>query len=116
MSCRFYIDEDVPVGLARSLEKRGIDVLTTQDAENIGKTDREQLEYANEQNRVFLTHNIRDFAILHKKYIDKGWTHSGIVVSDQLPIGTLLRRVLQLNNTVHADDIKNRLKYLSEGQ
>jgi hypothetical protein len=46
MRIRFYLDEDVPYSLSQALLNRGVDVLTTQEANNCGNTDREQLKFA----------------------------------------------------------------------
>lgn len=61
MRIRLYLDEDVPMSLAQALKNRGVDVKTTQEIGNTGKTDIEQLKYAANANRVMVTHNTRDF-------------------------------------------------------
>ena len=38
-----YLDEHVQIGLAEALKARGVDVLTTQEAGNVGVSDLEQL-------------------------------------------------------------------------
>ncbi len=61
MRIKLYLDEDVDVALARSLNNRKIDAITARDASNRGKQDHEQLSYASQQNRVILTHNRGDY-------------------------------------------------------
>jgi hypothetical protein len=39
--------------------------------------------------------------------------HRGIILSDQIAIGTVLRRVMKLYFSLNAEDMKNRLEYLS---
>jgi hypothetical protein len=63
--------------------------------------------------RTIFTHNKKDFILLHNEYLQNGKEHSGIILSDQLPIGVLLRRFMKLWFTISADDMKNRLEYLS---
>ena len=41
-----YLDEHVQIGLAEALKARGVDVLGTQEAGNIGRNDLEQLAFA----------------------------------------------------------------------
>jgi predicted nuclease of predicted toxin-antitoxin system len=113
MRIRFYIDEDVPVSFAKALLNRGVNVTTTQNADHTGNSDLEQLIYANENNRVILTHNKRDFIILHKDFLENDRPHSGIIVTDQLPVGTLLKRTMKLWFTLNTDEMKNRLEFLS---
>lgn len=46
MRIKLYHDEDIPLSLADALRNRGVDVVTTQEAGNIGKSDEEQLIFA----------------------------------------------------------------------
>jgi hypothetical protein len=39
-------------------------------------------------------------------------SHAGIVISDQLPMGELLRRILNLLNARSADDLKDGVHWL----
>ena|SRR5699024_7123031 len=113
MGIEFYLDEDVDISLQQALTNRGVEIMTTQGAGNIGNTDYEQLMFATGENRVIITHNTRDFMILHKNFLMKNNTHSGMVVSDQLPVGTLLKRVMKLWFTLNANDMQNRIEFLS---
>lgn len=113
MHIKFYLDEDVPASLAQALQNRGIDAVTTQAAGNIAASDLAQLLYATENRRVIITHNIRDFILLHKDFLDTGQPHFGIIVSDQLPIGTLLKRSMKLWFSLEAEEMKSRLEFLS---
>jgi hypothetical protein len=113
MKIKLYLDEDVPLAFALALLNRGADVLTTQDAGNIGLSDEEQLIFATRGERVFFTHNKRDFILLHNKYLSLSKEHYGIIVSDQLPIGTLLKRFMKLWFCLDASDMKNRIEFLS---
>lgn len=64
------------------------------ELERTGKTDAEQLEYAINQQRAILTHNIRDFIILDRQYRNNGREHFGILLSDQVTLSELLGRTL----------------------
>ncbi len=113
MRIRVYIDEDIPFSFAQSLLNRGVDVVTTQQAGNSGMSDAEQLQYAAKEGRTIFTHNKRDFRLLHNEYLQTGMDLSGIVVSDQLPIGTMLRRFMKFWFALSAADMNNRLEFLS---
>ncbi|MBI4843725.1 MAG: DUF5615 family PIN-like protein [Nitrospirae bacterium] len=63
---KLYLDEDVDVSLAQALKQKGIDVLTTQEVRNKRLNDSEQLSFAVDVQRAFLTYNKRDFILLHK--------------------------------------------------
>lgn len=113
MRIRFYLDEDVPSSFAQALSNRGVDTETTQSAGNTGCSDRQQLLFASKERRVILTHNKRDFIILHNNFAERNLTHCGIIVSDQLPIGILLKRKMKLWFTLDADELNGRLEFLS---
>lgn len=109
MRIRLYLDEDIPFAFAQALLNRGVDIVTTQQVKNNSLSDEEQLHYAT----TIFTHNKKDFILLHNKYLQNKKIHAGIVLSNQLPIGILLRRFMKLWFTLSAEDMKNRLEFLS---
>jgi hypothetical protein len=112
-SVRLYLDEDaISRSLIRALRARGVDVLTAQEAEQIGVSDEEQLAYATAQGRTLFTYNTRDFAVLHAEYASHQQTHAGIIVSDQLQVGLIVRRLLKLIDARSAEDMENWLEFL----
>jgi predicted nuclease of predicted toxin-antitoxin system len=56
-----YTDEDMSALVATLLRSRGLDITTVPEQATLGKTDREQLEFATAQGRCLLTHNRVDF-------------------------------------------------------
>jgi hypothetical protein len=109
---RFYFDEDVPIPLARALRQRGVDVLTTQEAAMSHAPDAEQMAFAVAYQRAFLTHNKRDFVLIHQAYLQKREDHWGIVVADQNKVGPLLRMLSKLWFTLPSEKMKNRIEFL----
>ena len=111
---RLYLDEDAQrTTLVRALRARQVDVLTATEAGTIGISDAEQLEFAVARNRAVFTFNRGDFAKLHTEYLQRGQDHSGIIVSDQLEIGIVIRRLLRLLDARSAVDMRNWLEFLS---
>ncbi|MCI0394905.1 MAG: DUF433 domain-containing protein [Chloroflexi bacterium] len=53
------------------------------------------------------------YAALHTEYLSEGQSHAGIIVSDQLQVGLILRRLLKLLDARSAADMQNRLEFLS---
>jgi hypothetical protein len=74
----------------------------------------EQLAYAVSQQRTILTHNIRHFRLLNQRYHEEGRQHFGILLSAQVPLRDLLRRVLRFLGRHTADDVKNNVLWLDE--
>ena len=107
-----YLDEHVQFALREALKARGVNVLTTQEAGNIGKDDVSQLIFASQDNRVIFSYNKRHFANLHYEWLTRKRPHGGIILSDQFPVGIVLRRLMKLYFSVTSDDMKNRLEYL----
>ena len=113
MRIRLYLDEDIPFAFAIALFNRGIDIVTTQQVKNDSLSDAEQLDYATKEQRTIFTHNKKDFILLYTEYLQNKREHSGVILSDQLPIGVLLRRFMKLWFTISAEDMKNRFEFLS---
>jgi hypothetical protein len=109
-----YTDEDVYGSVVRALRDRGYDAISTPEAGNLEQSDAEQLSYAVSQKRAILTFNVRDFVQLHTEYIQSNREHWGIIVSKRLPIGSVVRCMLNLLNSVSADEMQNRLEYLTD--
>lgn len=108
------LDEDVRRILADILRQRTYDAVHVIEVGRGGRSDLEQLEYAVSQRRAILSHNIRDYRLLHELYREQGKDHSGIIVSNQLPLRELLRRVLRCLSQRTAAEVENRLLWLHD--
>ncbi|NEP37750.1 DUF5615 family PIN-like protein [Moorena sp. SIO3B2] len=106
-----YTDEDVSGLVATLLKSRGLDVTTVPEQGTIGKTDREQLEFATSIDRALLTHNRIDFERLNLEYIKEEKQHSGIIVVPQKNAYEVARRVGILVSMLAIEEIRNQLLY-----
>ena len=111
---RLYLDEDVRPLLAVTLRDRGYDAISAIELEHIGMPDSEHFAFAASEGRALLTFNIRDFVPLASRAMAEGTPFAGLIVSDQLPFGELLRRVLRLLGQRDADDLRNMITWLSD--
>ncbi len=75
---RFYLDENVPVEVARQLRSRDIDVVTARDLGLLGASDRVHLENATALRRVLCT-----FDADYLRLVSEGMAHAGIVFGQQ---------------------------------
>jgi hypothetical protein len=114
MSIRFFTDEDVYGAIAPALRQAGISALSTPEADRLGESDENQLIWAVSRGYVFVTFNVGHFAKLHAEWLRLQQHHAGIVVSQQRPIGDMLRRLLHLANELDADAIADRLEFLGD--
>jgi predicted nuclease of predicted toxin-antitoxin system len=108
------LDEDVRPILAEIMRQRGYDVTHVLELGRTGKSDSDQLAYATDHHRTVLTHNMRDYLVLHREYQQRGREHPGIIVSDQAPLRELLRRSLRCLSRLTAEDIRNRVVWLQD--
>jgi hypothetical protein len=112
---RVYTDEDAgETAVVRGLCARGLDVLTTIEAQQCGATDRDQLAFAVQQGRSIYTFNVRDFARLHHEYLSRAITHTGIIVlpDQRCSIGEKVRRLARFSSNITAEEMVNRIEYL----
>lgn len=109
---QLYLDEDVDVLVGKLLRARGFSVLTTQEAEQLGATDAQQLALAVEQERTLLTHNRVDFEQLAQRYAAEGRTHHGIILTVRRLPHEITRRCLKLLDAYTADEMQNRVFYI----
>jgi predicted nuclease of predicted toxin-antitoxin system len=109
-----YLDEDVRVLLAEVLRSRGYNATHVLEEGRTGKSDAEQLAYAVKHEMSVLTHNIRDYIVLHKSYQAVGKNHFGIIVSGQISFNDLLRRTLKCLSSNSKESLKNGLIWLQD--
>lgn len=112
---RLYVDEDASeIAVVEGLRARGFDVLTTSDANRLGTTDADQLQFSVEQGRSIYTFNASDFARLHSEYLQNGLEHTGIIVipAQRHSIGEKIRLLGGLLSDVSAEDMVNRIEFL----
>lgn len=109
-----YLDEDVDKKLARQLREHHHDAVSTHEIGNTGLSDPLQLEYAIRNERAILTHNAQDFEPLFREYAEQKRDHFGIIVSNQIYIGDLLRLLLNMLDRLDADQMKNSYHHLGE--
>lgn len=107
-----YNDEDVSVLIAELIHARGFSVLTTLDAENLGKNDAEQLEFAVNHKKVLLTHNRVDFENLAKQYFEQNKIHYGIIIAVRRLPNEMAQRLLEILNQNTADEMINQIRYI----
>jgi hypothetical protein len=106
-----YTDEDMSAMVAILLKAQDLDVTTVPEQGTLGKSDREQLEFAALMNRCLLTHNRVDFERLHLEYMENDNVHSGIIVIPQKTPYEVAQRISVLVNALTADEISNQLLY-----
>ncbi|MBI5640161.1 MAG: DUF5615 family PIN-like protein [Nitrospirae bacterium] len=109
-----FLDEDVRVLLAEVLRSRGYHATHVLEVNRTGKSDSEQLAYAAKNGMAVLTHNIRDYVVLHKGYQTAGKNHFGIIVSEQIPLSELLKRILKCLSANSKESLSNRLIWLQD--
>ena len=116
MKMRLYLDEDAMDGdLVQALRSRGVDVTTVSYEQRQGYSDDEQLRYATQEGRAIYSFNTKDYMVLHTKFLEQGLSHGGIIIGrkNRWPVGEQMRRLLALVNTLSAEDMKDRVEFLS---
>ena len=105
---RLYTDEHVPAAVVKGLRRRGIDVLSTQEAGMLGASDEQQLDLADSQGRVIFTQD-DDFLRLHAQ----GVSHNGIVYThQQTSIGEIIRGLMLVCQVLEASEMRNHVEFL----
>lgn len=109
---KLYLDEDVSVRIADILQGRGYDVCTAREKGMLGTTDAEQLAFAADQGRVFVTHNRVDLEELAVRYFEEDRTHAGIVCAVRRSPNECARWLISLLNERTATEFEDQLLYI----
>ena len=109
-----YTDEDVHVLVAELLRSKGFHAITARDAGMLQASDDAQLEFAARNKMVILTHDYLDYLNLHRRYLDEGVTHSGIMIVRKFPVSPywIADKTSEILNQFTADELENQLLYI----
>ena len=105
---KFYLDEHIHSAVAEGLRRRGVNVLTVQEAGNTGLSDREQLAIALSEERVMVTMD-SDFLTLAVE----GVSHAGIgYANPRRTIGELISALMLLYGVLTSGEMADHVEYL----
>lgn len=116
---RLYLDEDaLDDDVLAGLRARDIDAVTAGEADMISRDDEDHLALAASQGRALYSFNGHDFYRIHSQWIARGQDHAGIILAKQqrYSVGEQIRRLSLLIETLSAEDMRNRVEFLSGWQ
>jgi hypothetical protein len=95
--------------VARGLRRRGVDVLTAQEADRCRVSDLDQLRFSTQQGRVLVTFDA-DFISLAAA----GTEHAGIAfcAASKYSIGELIYALLLVQDALNLDDMRNHIEFI----
>lgn len=77
---KYLLDEDIHPRLAEIARGLGLDVVSVHEIGRRTLSDREQLDYASAEGRVFVTRNRDDFIQLTLEHFRAGAPHAGVLI------------------------------------
>jgi len=102
------MDEHVDSAITAGLRRRGVNVLTAQEAGLRTADDEAHLSRAREEGRIIFTQDV-DFLRLHASGVE----HAGIVYAPQgSSIGPLVRGLMPICEILEPDDMQNHVEFL----
>ena len=106
---KFYLDEHIPKGVVEGLRRRGVDVLTVQEADRSGDSDEKQLAFATREGRVLVTFD-DNFLRLDAS----GIPHTGVVFSQtgRRTVGELIESLMLIANVIESNEMKNHIEFI----
>ncbi len=107
-----YLDENLDIRLTALLKHRGFYATTAHAVGLLHVDDRTQLSYAASNGYCLVTHNLREFEVLHASFLAAGQSHAGIIIASAKNIYRLADRLTRLFNTLTADEIANQILYV----
>jgi hypothetical protein len=105
----FYLDENVPVEVARQLQARGIEVVTVRDLRLLGDSDENHLARASDMGYVLCTYDT-DYIQL----ATEGTLHAGIVIGqpELHYIGEWVKWLALMHAVYTPEEMYNRVEYM----
>ena len=112
-----YQDEDAQFrALAVALEAIGLEVHASGPLGMDGTSDEEQLAFSTNRGWVIYTSNTRDFDVLHRRWLNDGRSHTGIIyhTRQRYSVGEQARRIYRIWKALPAEEMVNQYESLSQ--
>lgn len=107
-AAKFLTDEHVARAIVVGLRQRGIDAVSLPEANLLGSSDINLLNYAHADGRIIVTHD-SDFLRLHAA----GHPHAGLVFAPQNhPVGDLIRRLILIAQVLSAEEMIGHVEFI----
>lgn len=115
MAVAFYVDDDIGMKpTIVGLRRLGIEIDHCDAFGMRGAGDEAHLAFAHSIRRVLISANRRDFARLHRDWIDANQSHSGIVLVEQrTSIGNQVSGLARIHAERTAEQMANQVYYLN---
>jgi len=110
---KIYCDENIESAIIAGLRRRGIEVVSAQDAGDLGKGDEYHLKHASELEAVILTHDV-DFLRIAHQWQQEGKGHKGILYAHPLDLspGECIRMVELVTQVLTEEEMENHIEFL----
>ena len=112
---KFVADEDFDNRILRGLLRRypDLDIVRIQDTPLAGASDPAILEWACQEKRVLLTHDVSTMTQYAYERIRGGESIAGIVeVSQSIPVGKAIEDILTIAACSSSEEFENQIQYL----
>lgn len=112
---RFLLDENFNGKIVRGLRARQpvVDMIRVQDTELYGADDPTVLEWAAQEGRILLTHDLDTMTKYASERIEQGLPMAGVIlVHDTLPVAKVVDDLLAVLGASEASEWKNRIDFL----
>lgn len=112
---KFLADEDLNNRILRGLVrlKPDLDIIRVQDTALSGMPDQQVIEWASQNDRVLITHDVSTMTHFAYQRVKSGQKFSGIIeVPQSLPVGKAIDDLLLIATVCLPDDFENRIEYL----
>ncbi len=115
MVLKFITDEDFDNRILRGLLRRqpDLDIVRLQDTHLAGADDPAILEWANQQGRILLTHDVSTMTKYTYERMQTGKSIAGIIeVPQSTPIGRAIEDILTIVDCSFTQEFENQIQYL----
>lgn len=112
---RFVADEDFNNRIIRGLLRRKseLDIVRIQDTSLSGADDQSILEWASQEGRILMTHDISTMTRHAFKRTERGKSFAGVIeIPQSLAIGAAIKDILIIAECCSAEEFENQILYL----
>lgn len=104
---KLYADEHISKRIIGSLRSKGVDILSTEEAANKGKTDIQQLNFAISEKRTIVTKDAGYFSLKPEKQ------HYGILfITKRKPDKEIIKHIMSVLELLGPEEAKGSVIYI----
>lgn len=115
MKIKFLVDENFNHKTLAGIKRQepSIDIIAVQDVGLVATDDRDVLEWAAQDGRIVVTHDVSTFSVFAFERVSAGRPMPGVIeIPETVPMGTIINDLILIAGASEPDEWADKVRYL----